>query len=126
MKHVGLDIRPEEHKLFGRADLVLYHSGKQILFELKVSKTGTRRSLQEEFREAKGQLDGYVRSYKNPIPIGIVVSGTLRRIALTSVNADVYECPPDADGREAASFNRIGDVNDFLASPWESSDVDDA
>lgn len=120
LKYANLDIWLEEHKLFGRVNSVLYHGGKQIFLELNVSKTGTKGSLQESYREVKAHMDGCIHSYKNPFPIGIVVSGPLHRIALASVNTDVFECPPDADGREVASFKRIGDIDGFLASIREA------
>jgi hypothetical protein len=118
LQSADLDIRPEEHKVHGRADLVLHHDGRILLLELKVAQTGTRRNLQAKLREADAQMSGYAGSYRNPIRICSVISGRHRRIALASVGTDVYMCAPDANGRKDAQFEGNADRVGFVAAPW--------
>jgi hypothetical protein len=114
-----IDVRPEPPNPHGQVDLALHYKDRQILIELKVARTGTGKNLQAKLREAHEKMGDYARAYRNPIPVCCVISGGLRRIALASVNQDVYACIPDAKGRTAARFTRIGDHASFLAAPWK-------
>jgi hypothetical protein len=122
MMNAGLDIRPEEHKSVGRVDLVLYHANKIILFELKVSGSGTDANIKKKFREANEQMDEYAKAYKNPISICITINAKRRQIALASIDDDVYKGVHNPKKRVPDTYERIGDLQRILESIPKSSD----
>jgi hypothetical protein len=120
MYYAKLDIRPEEHKTHGRADLVLYYNSKIALFELKISASGTEANVKSKLVEADEQITKYAKSYKDPICMSIVINAKKRHIALASINDDVYKYVPNKKKRLPGTYERICDLESFLDSMKKS------
>jgi hypothetical protein len=122
MYYGKLDIRPEEHKSHGRADLVLYYNSKIALFELKVSASGTDANVKSKLVEADEQITKYAKPYKDPICMSIVINAKGRHIALASINDDVYKYVPNKKKRLPGAYKRICDLESFLDSMQSQPD----
>jgi hypothetical protein len=115
MYFAQLDVDVEPHGDIGRPDILLRHDKKEILFELKISKSGTGANIKTKFCEAIEQMNKYVGSHENPIPICLAINGKIRRIVLASINDDVFKWTPQS-GKTPATFTRIGAIKDFAKS----------
>jgi hypothetical protein len=116
-----LDVRLEEATHQGDADLVLRHAGKVTLFAFKVSRTGTEDDVGKRLGEAVAQMRKYKGPHEVSVPIGIIVDGTRRRIALASVLDKVYAFAEQGEDGTPATFAHVCDTDGLPLPPADEA-----
>ncbi|MDR1857469.1 MAG: hypothetical protein LBR22_10010 [Desulfovibrio sp.] len=112
MYFAQLDVDVEPRGDIGRPDILLRYDKKEILFELKISKYGTVANVKTKFCEAIEQMNKYIDSHENPIPICLAIDGKIRRIVLASIGDDVFRRTPQS-GKRPATFTKVGTIDKF-------------